>query len=110
MIGDLRGQRADEPRERHRRAEIHRLLHVVRRLVVTLLRPSRIDCRLRRSRFEADLQRERRHSLPDEAVLVGSGKAIPLRLRIGSDGEIAARRYRAYAVAEIGLVESENHH
>src|SRR5262245_16261778 len=83
VIRDLLEQRHDHAVEHGRGFQIHRLLRVVAGLMVHIAHPVAANRFFGRPELVAELERERRHALADEAVLIASNESILFRFAIG---------------------------
>ena len=76
--------------------------------MISLGQPLLLGDRLRRSRHEAYLHRQRRNSLPNKAVLIAADEGIAQRLGIGLHLYSLLLRDLAHRVPKVGLIQPVN--
>src|SRR5580704_4258102 len=119
-IGDLRAQIEQYPVEFRRRRRVHRLIQIVRRRMITVLQPVFRRSLLRRPRLITELERQRRHALTNETVLIAANEQIAVRLLIGLYGNsglladlpniVPQRRFRQALHLQITQREQRQEH
>src|SRR5580658_6499686 len=73
---------------------VHRLVQVVRRSMIAVRQPILVQLFLGRAGQVAELKRESRNAMPDEAVLVTTDEKIALRLLVGLHFDSDRARHR----------------
>src|SRR3954464_10004406 len=86
-IGNPKGKLMDDVHEVGRRLHVHRLIHIVRRQVVTLRRPLLSDHRFVCVGVVAHFHGEGRNTPAHEAVLIAARKPAALWFRTHLDGQ-----------------------
>src|SRR5262245_49677195 len=78
-VGNAQGQCLQNGVEARSALQIYRLFQIVRGSVVAVVVPVLEDLLFRRTGQPAELERQRRHALTDEAVLVAADEAVVVR-------------------------------
>src|SRR5271157_2361995 len=108
VIGDIDQQGSDDLFVFRGSGEVHGLVHVVRGGVIALGQPVFEDLLLWGAGLGSDAHDHRGYSVADEVVLVAADEKIAQRLGIGLNSYALRLSNLAYAIAQIGVVETEH--
>ena len=108
VIGDVDQQGSDDLFVFRGGGEVHRLVHVVGGRVIALGQPVFENLYFGRAGLGSDAHDYRGHTVADEVVLIAADKKIAQRLGIGLNFYAERLRDLAYAITQIGVVETEH--
>src|SRR5208282_5300156 len=106
-VGDVSEQGSDDLLVFRGGGEVYRLVHVVRGRVIALRQPVLENLYLGRSGLGSHTHGQRRYTVADEVVLITAHEKIAQRLGIGLNLHAERLRDLAYAISQIGIVETE---